>query len=128
MPEGSLRERVSSLSRAELVGLAVVLAVTLGGAALWYVRSLPSPVQVRSSVGAGAASAASPSPSPSPAILVDVAGWVRNPGVYEFNEGDRVIDAIEAAGGARNVSGVYPLARPLPAWLAAEVTMAALGR
>jgi competence protein ComEA len=34
-------------------------------------------------------------------ILVDVAGWVRRPGVYEFEEGARVIDAIDAAGGAR---------------------------
>jgi competence protein ComEA len=103
MSEGSLRERLSSLSRGELIGLAVVLALTLGGAVLWYVRSLPSPVQVRSSVGAGPAAGTSPSPSPEAApIIVDVAGWVRNPGVYEFHEGDRVIDAIEAAGGARD--------------------------
>ena len=34
-------------------------------------------------------------------MLVDVAGWVRHPGVYEFAGGARVIDAIEAAGGAR---------------------------
>jgi competence protein ComEA len=32
---------------------------------------------------------------------VDVAGWVRHPGVYEFQDGERVVDAIEAAGGAR---------------------------
>jgi competence protein ComEA len=32
---------------------------------------------------------------------VDVAGWVRRPGVYGFHEGDRIIDAIDAAGGAR---------------------------
>jgi competence protein ComEA len=30
---------------------------------------------------------------------VDVAGAVQQPGVYEFAEGDRVIDAIERAGG-----------------------------
>jgi competence protein ComEA len=30
-----------------------------------------------------------------------VAGWVRHPGVYEFATGQRVIDAIDAAGGAR---------------------------
>ncbi|HEX9121877.1 MAG TPA: ComEA family DNA-binding protein [Actinomycetota bacterium] len=101
MSDGSLRERLSSLSRGEFAGLAVVLVVTLGGAALWYVRSLPSPVQVRTSVGA-AGGPASPTASPEPALLlVDVAGWVRHPGVYEFHEGDRVIDAIEAAGGAR---------------------------
>jgi competence protein ComEA len=34
-------------------------------------------------------------------ILVDVAGWVRRPGVYEFADGARVIDALDAAGGAR---------------------------
>ena len=32
-------------------------------------------------------------------IIVDVAGEVEQPGVYEFAEGDRVIDAIERAGG-----------------------------
>lgn len=44
--------------------------------------------------------------APSRAILiVHVAGWVRHPGVYELREGDRVIDALEAAGGARK--GAY---------------------
>jgi competence protein ComEA len=33
--------------------------------------------------------------------VVDVAGWVRDPGVYRMEQGDRVIDAIQAAGGAR---------------------------
>jgi competence protein ComEA len=43
-----------------------------------------------------------PSPSPSPATLVvDVTGLVHHPGVYEFHQGDRVIDAIRRAGGAR---------------------------
>ncbi len=32
-------------------------------------------------------------------ILVDLKGEVLNPGVYEMNEGDRVIDVIEQAGG-----------------------------
>jgi competence protein ComEA len=106
MPGESLRERLSSLSRAELLGLVAVLAVTLGGAGLWYVRSLPRPVEVRAEsaptgptapVGSSGAIA-----SPSMAfVLVDVAGWVREPGVYEFAAGARVVDAIEAAGGAR---------------------------
>jgi competence protein ComEA len=34
-------------------------------------------------------------------IVVDVAGLVRSPGVYQFHQGDRVIDAITRAGGAR---------------------------
>ncbi|HJS26004.1 MAG TPA: ComEA family DNA-binding protein [Actinomycetota bacterium] len=104
MPGESFRERLSALSRAELVGLVTVLLVTLGGAGLWYVRSLPRPVAVGTAtapVGATAPAGTSGSPSPSVVMLVDVAGWVRRPGVYEFTGGARVIDAIEAAGGAR---------------------------
>jgi competence protein ComEA len=101
MPDGSLREKLSTLSRGELVGLILLLAISLAGAGLWYVRSLPKPIEVRASQDPAVATA-STSPSPSPAlVLVDVAGWVRRPGVYEFHEGDRVIDAIDAAGGAR---------------------------
>lgn len=96
-----MRDRLSSLSRAEILGLVVVLAVTLGGAGLWYVRSLPRPVEVASVAQTGRSAGASASPSPALMLLVDVAGWVRSPGVYEFPEGARVIDAIDAAGGAR---------------------------
>jgi competence protein ComEA len=103
MSEGSIRERLAALSRGELVGLVALLAVTLGGAGLWYVRSLPRPVEVVAAPSGGTASApASASPSPEVVVLVDVAGWVRRPGVYEFTEGARVIDAIDAAGGARS--------------------------
>jgi competence protein ComEA len=102
MSEGSIRERLAALSRGELVGLVALLAVTLGGAGLWYVRSLPRPVEVSIAPGGGTASTPiSASPSPEVVVLVDVAGWVRHPGVYEFTEGARVIDAIDAAGGAR---------------------------
>ena len=103
MPGESIRERLSSLSRVELLGLAAVLVVTLGGAGFWYVRSLPRPVEVAElrPGSSGAVGTASASPSPSVVVLVDVAGWVRHPGVYEFAEGSRIIDAIEAAGGAR---------------------------
>jgi competence protein ComEA len=102
MSEGSIRERLAALSRGELVGLVALLAVTLGGAGLWYVRSLPRPVEVSTAPSGGGASApTSASPSPEIVVLVDVAGWVREPGVYEFTEGARVIDAIDAAGGPR---------------------------
>ena len=101
----SIGDRLSSLSRNELVGLGVVVVVTLGGVGLWYTRSLPKPVAVQATPAAVAESSAgsvagSPSPSPVP-LFVDVAGWVRHPGVYEFATGQRVIDAIDAAGGAR---------------------------
>jgi competence protein ComEA len=116
MSEGSIRERLAALSRGELIGLVALLAVTLGGAGLWYVRSLPRPVEVAAVPSGGTASApASASPSPEVVVLVDVAGWVRRPGVYEFTEGARVIDAIDAAGGARSgaVLEALNLAAPL---------------
>jgi competence protein ComEA len=103
----SIRERLASLSRGELVALLAVVAVTVVGAGLWYARSLPKPVAVRAAIPSPVAAPASGAPGASggsgaPAtILVDVAGWVRTPGVYEFRTGDRVVDAIDAAGGAR---------------------------
>jgi competence protein ComEA len=93
----SFRDRLDTLSRGELVGLIVVLVAVLGGAGLWYARSLPKPVTIaQASPGAAVSSV---SPSPTLTLIVDVAGEVQQPGVYEFVEGDRVIDAIERAGG-----------------------------
>jgi competence protein ComEA len=92
-----------------------LVAITVGGAGLWYVRSLPRPVEVRADAAPPATGApATSSPSLVP-ILVDVAGWVRHPGVYEFHDGDRVIDAIDAAGGARRGAALdaLNLAAPL---------------
>lgn len=106
----SLRDRLDTLSRGELAALMVVVALTLGGAAFWYKRSLPRPVQIAAPAPVGPASgsvslAASPpsgSSSPSPSgVMVDVSGWVVHPGVYEFAAGQRVIDAVRRAGGAR---------------------------
>lgn len=74
-----------------LVGLAIA-----GGAALWYVRSLPRPIETIELTRP----VAGPSPTPAP-VFVHVAGWVRNPGVYELQIGERVIDAIDRAGGPR---------------------------
>jgi competence protein ComEA len=114
--EESLRDRLASLSRGELLALAVVVALTLVGGAVWYVRSLPRPVDVVRRPGAVglAQPVAEPTPTPS-SILVHVAGEVRRPGVYEFPEGDRVIDAIDAAGGGRGDAALdeLNLAAPL---------------
>ena len=122
----SIKERLETLSRGELVGLIVVVVVTMAGAGLWYVRSLPKPVAIAAGVGAppagmsaapvvpGSEPAAAVSPAGAP-IIVDVTGWVHQPGVYEFVEGDRVIDAVDRAGGPRNGADltVLNLAAPL---------------
>src|SRR5262245_7211500 len=114
-----IRERLDGLSRGELVGLIVVVVALLAGVGLWYTRSLPRPVDVATTAGS-AAPVAMPSLGPSPGVpavvvasgsaspsvtaaaslIVDVAGAVRKPGVFEFAPGDRVIDAVERAGGA----------------------------
>jgi competence protein ComEA len=86
------------------VGLLVVGATIVVAAGLWYVRSLPKPVRIEASRGGAPGdrpgSLESPRPEASP-VVIDVAGWVRHPGVYEMQQGDRVIDALQAAGGAK---------------------------
>jgi competence protein ComEA len=122
-----IRERLDSLSRGELVGLIAVVVVTLAGAGLWFQRSLPATVQIAASGSPAppASDAASPHAVPSStaapgspsagSLIVDVAGMVRRPGVYEFQPGDRVIDAVDRAGGAlpRADLTVVNLAAPL---------------
>jgi competence protein ComEA len=81
----------------------VVIVVAAG---LWYVRSLPKPVHIETTAGGpgggGSRPAAGSTPSPeASSVVVDVAGWVRHPGVYEMHTGDRVVDAIKEAGGAK---------------------------
>ena len=101
----SLRERLDGLSRGELTGLVIVVVATLLGAGFWYTRSLPRPVDIAAPSDAASPQVASdPATSASPSavtIIVDVAGWVRQPGVYEFTSGQRVIDAVNRAGGPK---------------------------
>jgi competence protein ComEA len=107
--DGGFREWMAGLTRREAVFLGLLGLVILGGAGLWYVRALPRPVRVSGPVPA-------PAPSPSAAtLIVHVAGWVRHPGVYELSQGDRVVDAIDLAGGPRPGAdlGVLNLASPL---------------
>lgn len=118
----AIKERLDSLSRGELAGLIAVLVITLAGAGLWYTRSLPKPVQIASSAGpvvagqvAGAAPVSASASASAAPIIVDVTGWVHDPGVYEFVTGDRVIDAVERAGGAKSGAdlSILNLAAPL---------------
>lgn len=53
--------------------------------------------------------AATPAPAQAGTVVVDVAGRVRRPGIVALPVGARVVDAIEAAGGARPGVDLTPL-------------------
>ncbi len=100
-----------------MVAIAVLVAAV---ATIWWVlSSRPRQIAVQSAgpggdtatVAVGSASplvgaAGSPTRSATHAsaapVVVDVAGKVRRPGVYELAAGSRVIDALRAAGGVRH--------------------------
>jgi competence protein ComEA len=90
--------------------LAVVLATGLAITAWWVLSARPEQQPVPQASFETAASpdtprsaAASPSGSATGRgmVIVDVAGKVRRPGIVTLPAGSRVIDALEAAGGAR---------------------------
>ena len=89
----SFRERLDTLSRGEIAGLIVVLVAALGGAGPGMPAHCPS--RSRSPRWHPASRRRIGVAESSRTIIVDVAGEVEQPGVYEFAEGDRVIDAIE---------------------------------
>ncbi|HEX9313330.1 MAG TPA: helix-hairpin-helix domain-containing protein [Actinomycetota bacterium] len=101
-----IEERLGQMDRRELAGLLLIAMLVVAGAVFWYVRSLPSRVQISTvshpAFATGPVAGPTPAATPSPAeVVVDVAGWVRHPGVFRFHQGDRVIDAIHRAGGAK---------------------------
>jgi competence protein ComEA len=83
--------------------IGVLIGLVLGGV-LWIVARSPRGNSVE----------LLPAPTPSP-LIVDVAGAVPRPGVYELPEGSRVKDAVEAAGGflAEADKATINLAAPL---------------
>ncbi len=105
VPE-TLRGR-ASLGPPQLTVVAVIVALGLAVTCWWVIRSdssvVPAPTLASSpplASGVNPSTATEPSASPG-RVTVDVAGRVRDPGIAVLDAGSRVIDAVEAAGGAR---------------------------
>ena len=94
--DGGLRAWLSGLSRREIALVSVIGLAAVAGVGWWYLRSLPQPVAVHARPAPASTVAATPS-----TVIVHVTGSVASPGVYDLPEGARVVDAIEAAGGAK---------------------------
>lgn len=114
----TLLERLEArvgLTRADLVGVAVALVgcvvATLVALRVPLVDAVAGPVEVAPTQGAELA----PGTPTGGVLLVHVAGAVSRPGVVELTAGDRVADAIAAAGGATHEASTAALnlARPV---------------
>ena len=105
----SRRMRIGGLhlGPVHLAVVAVVAATAVGLAAWWAVRDQAEIVPATPVTSERAAAPLAPVPSSSPAaddgadLVVDVAGKVRRPGIAVLPAGSRVVDALDAAGGAR---------------------------
>ena len=100
------------LGPVHLAVVAVVAALAVGLAAWWAVRDQAEPVPLApvtsgrrvagaAGAGRGVGQRGRPGSRRRRELVVDVAGKVRKPGIAVLPAGSRVVDALEAAGGAR---------------------------
>jgi competence protein ComEA len=82
-----------SLSRFQLLALSLLGVLLAAGVSASYLNSRPRPVTVLRATGG------STERETGRVLTVHVAGAVVNPGLYRLDEGSRVADALEKAGG-----------------------------
>jgi len=101
-----LQESRLKVSRSTVLGVLVIaiLIVVLGGVRMAWALQDAQPQRItpteRASALTPATPTAEPSPDPTPLLIVHVAGQVQQPGIVRLTPGARVVDAVEAAGGA----------------------------
>jgi competence protein ComEA len=85
-----------------VVGAGVVVLALMAALALWrFWPTAPAPEVVFTTEAVEPAAASMPeTAAPGPELVVHVTGAVLRPGVYTMSPGDRVADAVAAAGGA----------------------------
>jgi len=90
-----------NIDKEQKQGLMLVFILTIGIASLYFINSRPSmqPALVQDLNPGMVQENVSESPVD---LIINVAGKVNNPGVYQLPKGSRVIDAIKAAGNQRN--------------------------
>lgn len=124
MEDSGLRERFAAMPRGERVGIAVLIAALLVASTTWYMRSLPTPVEIEPLATAAPVVVESPSMA---SLFVHVTGRVGTPGVYELPAGSRLIDAIAAAGGALRNADLAALNLAAPAVDGTQVYVPRIG-
>lgn len=124
IPDTVLPERLRgtrwTVAPRHLIVIALVLTAGLTWAGCSVLRSRPEPVPERSSETPAALTTGTPVAAPSTkppqtTLTIHVAGKVRRPGLIHTKSGNRVADALEAAGGALPGTDLTTLnlARPL---------------
>lgn len=114
-PATLLRDRMPPLGPGHLAVLALAVALALAVTTWWVIRDRPDTAPTGAPLTGESVAplvAAEPSASSAPddaasaggegaQVTVDVAGKVRRPGIVVLDQGARVTDAIDAAGGAK---------------------------
>lgn len=124
----ALRSPTVAASRRAVGALAAAACVVVALTSWLLLRSGPHPQSVGVRPVPRTLPAAA-SASPTKAVVVDVAGKVRRPGVVRLPFGSRVADALRAAGGVQPGTdvGLLNLARPLADGEQVVVGIAAVG-